>query len=74
MKRDACAFVGSKTSYFAVWQLTGFITFQGKGYVRLKWANEKQEERVEKSEYVQQQPSSERKHQKPQGLTSTKIG
>jgi hypothetical protein len=36
IKRDECAFVGSKTSYFAVWQLTGFITFQGKEYVRIK--------------------------------------
>jgi hypothetical protein len=29
-----------------------FITFQGKEYVRLKWANKKQEEWVEKSEYM----------------------
>jgi len=48
IKRDECAFVGSKTSYFAVQQLMGFITFQGKGYVRLKWANEKQEKWVKK--------------------------
>jgi hypothetical protein len=41
IKRDECAFVGSKTSYFAVQRLTGFITFQGKEYVRLKWANKK---------------------------------
>jgi hypothetical protein len=43
IKRDKCAFDGSKTSYFAVQQLTGFITFQGKQYVWLKWANKKQE-------------------------------
>ncbi len=46
--------VGSKTSYLAVWQLMGFITFQGKEYARLKWANKKQEEWVEKSEYIQE--------------------
>ena len=74
IERDECAFVGSKTSYFSVWQLTGFITFQGKEYVRLKWANKKQEEWAEKSEYIQQRPSSDRKHQKPEVLTSTKIG
>ena len=50
-----------------------FILFQGK-YVRLKRENEKQEEWVEKSEYIQQRPSSERKRQKPEVLTSTKIG
>ena len=54
--------------------MTGFITFQGKKYVRLKQANKKQEEWVEKSEYIQQCPSSERKRQKPEDLTSTKIG
>jgi hypothetical protein len=54
--------------------LTGFITFQGKEYVRLKWANKKREEWVEKSEYIPEQPSSERKRQKPEVLTSTKIG
>ena len=74
IKRDECAFVGSKTSYFAVRQLTGFITFQGKEYVRLKWANKKREEWVERSEYIQERPSSERKRQKPEVLTSTKIG
>jgi hypothetical protein len=41
IKRDESDFVGSKTSYFAVRQMTGFITFQGKEYVRLKWANKK---------------------------------
>jgi hypothetical protein len=44
IERDECAFVafvGSKTSYFAVRQMTRFITFQGKEYVRLKWANKK---------------------------------
>ena len=74
IKRDECAFVGSKTSYFAVWQLTGFITFQGNEHARLKWANKKQEERVKRSEYIQERPSSERKHQKPEVLTTTKIG
>ncbi len=48
IKRDECAFVQSKTSYFAVWQLTRFITFQGKEYVRLKWENKIQEEWIEK--------------------------
>jgi hypothetical protein len=52
----------------------GFITIQGKEYVRLKQANKKQEEWVEKSEYIQQRPSSEKKRQKPEVLTSTKIG
>jgi hypothetical protein len=74
IKRDECAFVGSKTSYFAVRQLTGFITFQGKEYVRIKRANKKREEWVERSEYIQERPSSERKRQKPEVLTSTKIG
>ena len=54
IKRDGCAFVGSKTSYLTVWQLTGFIIFWGKEYVRLKWTNKKQEEWVEKSEYIQE--------------------
>jgi hypothetical protein len=54
--------------------LTEFITFQGKEYVRLKWANKKREEWVERSEYIQERPSSERKRQKPEVLTSTKIG
>jgi AAA15 family ATPase/GTPase len=74
IKRDECAFVGSKTSSLAVWQLTGFIIFRGKEYVRLKRSNEKQEEWVEKSEYIQEPPSSERKRQKPEDLTSNKIG
>ncbi len=69
-----CAFVGSKNSYLAVWQLTGFITFQGKEHVRLKWENKKRKEWVERSEYIQERPLSERKHQKPEVLTSTKIG
>jgi hypothetical protein len=54
--------------------MTRFITFQGKEYVRLKWANKKWEEWVERSEYIQERPSSERKRQKPEVLTSTKIG
>jgi hypothetical protein len=54
IKRNECVFVWSKSPYFAVRQLTGFITFKGKEYVRLKLANEKQEEWVEKSEYIQQ--------------------
>jgi hypothetical protein len=54
IKRDECAFFGSKTCYFPVRQLMGFITFQGKGYVMLKWANEKEKEWVEKSEYIQE--------------------
>ena len=74
LRRDECAFVGSKNSYLAVRQLTGFITFQGKEYVRLKRANKKQEEWVEKSAYIQERPSSERKRQKPDVLTSHKIG
>ena len=53
IKRDGCAFVGSKTSYLAVWQLMGFIMFRGKEYVRIKRANKKQEEWVEKSELIQ---------------------
>jgi hypothetical protein len=52
----------------------GFITFQGKEYVHLKWSKKKREERVERSEYIQERPSSEKKHQKPEVLTSTKIG
>jgi hypothetical protein len=74
IKRDGCAFVGSKTSYLTVWQLTGFIIFMGEEYVRLKLANKKHEEWVEKSEYIQEQPPSERKHQKQEVLTSNKIG
>ena len=74
IKRDGCAFVGSKTSYLAVWQLTGFIIFQGNEYVRLKGANKKQEEWVENSEYIQERPTSERKCQKPEVLTSYKMG
>ena len=56
IKSDECAFVGSKTSYLAVWQLIGFLTFQGKKYVKLKCANKKQQEWVEKGEYIQQRP------------------
>ena len=74
IKRDECAFVGKKSSYITVRQLTGFVTFRGKEYVRLKWSNKKHEEWVEKSEYVQERPSSERKRQKPDVLTSSKIG
>ena len=55
-------------------QLTGFVTFRGKEYVRLKWSNKKHEEWVERSAYVQERPSSERKRQKPDVLTSSKIG
>ncbi len=49
LRRDECAFVGSKNSYLDVRQLTGFITFQGKEYVRLKHANKKQEKWVKKA-------------------------
>ncbi len=42
--------------------------------VRLKWSNKKYEEWVEKSEYIQERPSSEWKCQKPEVLTSSKIG
>ena len=73
IKRDGCAFVGSKTSYLAVWQLMGFIMFRGKEYVRIKRANKKQEEWVEKSEFIQGRPTSERKRQRPEVLTSNKI-
>jgi hypothetical protein len=48
--------------------------FRGKEYVRIKWANKNQEEWVEKSEFIQGQPTSERKCQKPKVLTSNKIG
>ena len=74
IKRDECAFVGKNESYITVRQLTGFVTFRGKEYVRLKWSNKKHEEWVEKSAYVQERPSSERKRQKPDVLTSSKIG
>jgi hypothetical protein len=74
IKRDECAFVGKNKSYITVRQLTGFVTFRGKEYVRLKWSNKKHEEWVEKSAYVQERPSSERKRQKPDVLTSSKIG
>jgi hypothetical protein len=52
----------------------GFIIFQGKEYVRLKRANKKQEEWVENNEHTQERQWSERKHQKPEVLTSSKIG
>ena len=74
IKRDECAFVGKKDSYITVQQLTGCVTFGGKEYVRLKWSNKKHEEWVEKSAYVQERPSSERKRQKPEVLTSSKFG
>ena len=61
-------------AYITVQQLTGCVTFRGKEYVRLKWSNKKHEEWVEKSAYVQERPSSERKHQKPEVLTSFQIG
>jgi hypothetical protein len=44
--------------------------FRGKEYVRI---NKKQEEWVEKSEFIQGRPTSERKHQRPEVLTSNKI-
>ncbi len=50
-----------------------FITFQGKEYVQLQWANMKHEEWVERSEYIQER-SSERKHHKSEVLTSTIMG
>ncbi len=59
---------------FGCMAIDGFIIFQGKEYVRLKWANKKQEEWVEKSEYIQEQTLPERKCQKPEVLTSNKIG
>ena len=62
------------TSYITVQQLTGCVTFRGKEYIRLKWSNKKHEEWVEKSAYVQERPSSERKRQKPEVLTSSKFG
>ena len=74
IKRDECAFVGKNTSYITVQQLTGCVTFQGKQYIRLKWSNKKHEEWVEKSAYVQERSSSEQKCQKPEVLTSSKIG
>ncbi len=61
-------------SCITVQQLTGYVTFRGKEYVRLKWSNKKHEEWVEKSEYVQERPSSEQKCQKPEVFTSSKIG
>ena len=39
-----------------------------------KWSNKKHEEWVEKSAYVQERPSSERKCQKPKVFTSSKFG
>ena len=74
IKRDECAFVGKNVSYITIKQLTGCVTFWGKEYVRLKWSNKKHEEWVEKSAYVQERPSSERKCQKPELLTSSKFG
>ena len=48
IKRDECAFVGKKSLYITVQQLTGYVTFWGKEYVRLKWSNKKNEEWAEK--------------------------
>ena len=53
---------------------TGFVVFVGKEFVRLKWSNKKKEEWVEKSACIQERPMSEKKCQKPEFLTSTKIG
>ena len=64
--------LGKNASYITVQQLTGCVTFRGKEYVRLKWSNKKHEEWVEKSAYMQERPSSERKHQKPEVLTLSK--
>ncbi len=60
--------------YITVQQLTGCVTFWGKEFVRLKRSNKKHEEWVEKSAYMQERPSSEQKRQKPEVLTSSKIG
>ncbi len=68
IKTDNCAFIWSKTSYLAVQQLTGFITFQGEEYVRLKQENKKQEKWVEKIEYIQEIPSLSRGNTKSQSF------
>ena len=74
IKRDECAFVRKNAPYITIQQLTGCVTFWGKEYVRLKGSNKKHEECVEKSAYVQERPSSEQKRQKPEVLTSSKVG
>ena len=60
IKSYECAFVGKNASYINIQQLTGCVKFQGKEYDRLKWSNKKHEEWVEKSEYVQERPSSQK--------------
>jgi len=41
IRRDECIFVGSKMCNMTVRQLTGFVVFGDKEFVRLKWSNEK---------------------------------